>query len=125
MAKAISALVDTDVFIDYFNHQLFREIFDQGAFVVYYSIVTKKELLSKEGLSGTEKRSIRRFLQRCRIIPLTQPVLLKFAELRQKVPHVPKEDCLIAATAITKRLPLVTRNVRHYRPFAELKLLFW
>ena len=34
-----------------------------------------------------------------------------------------KEDALIAATAIVKRLPLITRNYKHYKKIKELILI--
>jgi predicted nucleic acid-binding protein len=33
-----------------------------------------------------------------------------------------KEDALIAATALVKKLPLVTRNVKHYKSIQGLIL---
>lgn len=124
MAKKINLLVDTDVFIDYFNHRLFKEFFESENFRVYYSVVTKKELLSKEGLSRSEELEIRRLLRQCRIVPLDSSVLEQYGALRQEQPSLAKEDCLIAATAIVKRLLLATRNIRHYQAIDQLQLYF-
>lgn len=124
MAKKLNLLVDTDIFIDYFNHQLFRDLFEGGRFQVYYSVVTKKELLSKEGLKEIERKSIEKFLKRHRMIPFNQALLQKYSDLRHQYPSSGKEDCLIAATAITKKFPLLTRNYKHYRIFEELQLYF-
>jgi predicted nucleic acid-binding protein len=121
MAQKIAVLVDTDVFIDYFNHQLFRGILESERFQVYYSVVTKKELLSKAGLSDSESRAIRKSLAAFRIIPLDGTVLKKYSELRRKHLSSAKEDCLIAASALVKNFTLVTRNDRHFRIFAGLK----
>lgn len=122
MAKKINLLVDTDVFIDYFNHRLFREIFENESLLIYYSVVTKKELLSKEGLKDAEAKAIRAFLKKCRMVSLDRPVLEKYSELRNRHPTAGKEDCLIGATAIVKKFPLATRNQRHFRIFQGLKL---
>lgn len=124
MGKKISLLVDTDIFIDYFNHQLFKEFFDTGRYRIYYSVVTKKELLSKEGLTASEEKSIRFFLKKFRMIPLNPLILKMYSTLREKYPFLAKEDTLIAATGIAKKLPLVTRNYRHYRVFTDLLLYF-
>ena len=124
MAQKINLLVDTDVFIDYFNHHLFRDHFESERFRVYYSVVTKKELLSKEGLTQSEQAEIRRFLRQCRIIPLDRSILKKYGQLRQEYPALGKEDCLIAATAIAKKFPLATRNIRHFQVINGLKLHF-
>lgn len=124
MAKKINLLVDTDIFIDYFNHQLFRQLFETNDFLIYYSVVTKKELLSKEGLTATEYETIKRSLKKYRGIGFNHSILQKYSELCIQHPNVHKEDCLIAATAIQKNLPLVTRNYRHFKIFHELKLYF-
>lgn len=124
MAKKLGLLVDTDIFIEYFNHQLFRELFESPVYQVYYSVVTQKELLAKEGLKQSERKEIQRFLKRFRMVPLERQGMNKYSDLRKEHPAASKEDSLIAATAITKRLLLVTRNYRHYRIFPELKLYF-
>ncbi len=124
MAKKINILIDTDIFIDYLNHQLFRDLFESGRFQVFYSIVTKKELLAKEGLGSHETREIRSLLKKFRLIPLNAAIVEKYSELRKNYPHLEKEDCLIAAAAIIKKIPLATRNYKHYRFFKDLVLYF-
>lgn len=120
MAKILNLLVDTDIFIDTLNHGLFKEIFEE--YKIYYSVVTKKELLSKEGLSSTEEKAIRNFLHRFRLIPLDKTILQKYSELREQHPASAKPDTLIAAIAIVKAFPLLTRNTRHFQIFKELRL---
>jgi hypothetical protein len=124
MAKKLNLLVDTDVFIDHLNHQLFREIFTSKKIQVYYSVITKKELLSKEGLKDSEIKEIRKFLMQFRMVSLNSQILQKYSDLRIKYPQVEKEDCLIAATAIVKKFPLVTRNRKHFKVFQEVTLYF-
>ncbi len=94
MAKKLGLLVDTDIFIDHFNHQLFRELFESGKFSIYYSVVTRKELLSKEGLQDTERKSIQKFLKKCRLVPFDRAILRKYSDLRQHYPQSAKEDAL-------------------------------
>ena len=114
MAK-VSVLLDTDIFIDYFNTQRFRSLFDPRQFTVYYSIVTKKELLSKPGLRDNERQAIVDELARCRIIPLNDVIASKYSELRHRYPTLHKEDALIAASALVKNLPLLTQNWKHFK----------
>lgn len=122
MAKKIALLVDTDVLIDYLNHQLFREILESDRFRIYYSVVTKKELLSKVGLGDSEKKAIYQVLKRFRLVPLDPVVVKTFSDLRQEHPQAGKEDCLIASTALSKNFILMTRNKKHFRVFKNLKL---
>jgi len=119
MAK-ISFLVDTDVVIDYLNTGLFTELFDSPHHTIYYSVVTKKELLSKPGLREREREAILLELRRWRMIPLTDNITLRFSQVQKSYPSLEKADALIAATALVKNLPLVTRNKKHFRIVSEL-----
>jgi predicted nucleic acid-binding protein len=121
MAK-VSVLVDTDVFIDYLNTGRFSSVFDSSVFTVYYSIVNKKELLTKLGLRETEREAIVAELSRCRLIGLSNSITARYSNLRRQYPSLDKADALIAATALVKRLPLVTRNKRHFRIVEDLPL---
>ena len=119
MAK-VSFLVDTDVVIDYLNSGQFTELFDAPNHVVYYSVITKKELLAKSGLREREREAILLELSRWRMIPLSEKITVRFSELRRQYPSLAKADALIAATALVKHLPLVTRNTKHFRIVSEL-----
>ncbi len=121
MAK-VSVLIDTDVFIDYFNTGRFSVLFDRTRFVAYYSIVTKKELLSKPGLRDAERQAILQELRACRIVKLTISITTRYTALRQRYPSLEKADALIAASAWVKNLPLVTRNKRHFKIVAGLDI---
>ncbi|BFU92359.1 MAG: hypothetical protein NTAFB01_35460 [Nitrospira sp.] len=121
MAK-VSVLVDTDVFIDYFNTGRFSSVFDASRFIVYYSIVTKKELLTKLGLREAEREAIVSELSRCRLINLSDSITARYADLRRQHAALDKADALIAATVLVKRLPLVSRNKRHFRIVKDLAL---
>lgn len=121
MAK-VKLLIDTDIFIDYLNTGLLSALFEGKRFEIYYSVVTKKELLSKIGLKEAERSAILLTLKRYRIIPLDKRIAGMFADLQRTHPAIEKEDALIAATALVRRLPLVTRNWKHYRTIEGLTL---
>jgi predicted nucleic acid-binding protein len=121
MAK-VSVLVDTDVFIEYFNQGRFHALFDSTRFTVHYSTITKKELLTKRGLRDSERESILVELNQCRLIPLSDSIAARYSDLRHRFPALDKGDALIAATALVKRLPLMTRNTRHFRMVTGLTL---
>jgi hypothetical protein len=57
MAK-VSVLVEADVFIDYFHTGRFSTLFNSTRFTIYYSLVTKKELLTKPGFRDAEREAI-------------------------------------------------------------------
>ncbi|HWR59257.1 MAG TPA: PIN domain-containing protein [Thermodesulfovibrionales bacterium] len=121
MAK-IKLLIDTDIFIDYFNHGSFEEILENKWFNIYYSVVTKKELLAKRGMKDSEKRAVLYTLGKHNIVRLTADIAERYSTLLIEHPGIAKEDALIAATALHKRLPLLTRNWKHYRRIKGLAL---
>jgi hypothetical protein len=121
MAK-IKILIDTDIFIDYFNHGFFEEILENKEFKICYSVVTKKELLVKQGLKDSEKRAILYVLKKHTIINVTPDIADRYSTLLNEYPEIAKEDALIAATALQKKLPLLTRNWKHYRNIKGLVL---
>ncbi len=120
--EKISLLVDADIFIDYFNAGRFSNILENDLFVIYFSVVTEKELLSKKGLKSSEKEAILYTLKNYRRIRINDSIALKYSELRKMYPALDKEDLLIAATALTRKLPVMTRNYKHYKKIKELSL---
>ena len=127
MARRPTAfLVDTDIFIDYLNGiKRMREILDSPRYRAYYSTVTKKELLAKPGLSAAERRRIHLLLLHHRLIPVDKRIAERFSSLLAKYANrgLRKADALVAATAWSRALPLLTRNTRHYRFISEITLL--
>ena len=122
MAK-VKLLIDTDIIIDFLNTGALRTIFQSKGFEIYYSVITKKELLSKPGLKEAERQAILSVLKRHRIIPLDNQITVTYSYLRYKHPSLDKEDALIAATALVRKLPLLTRNWKHYKIIEGLPLL--
>lgn len=118
----VKLLIDTDIFVDYLNTGFLSPIFEDKSFEVYYSIVTKKELLSKRGLKEAERQGILLMLKSHRLIPLDDRTTQVYSDLRHKYPFMGKEDALIAASALSRKLPLVTRNLKHYKHIEELRL---
>ena len=124
--RPMAFVADTDIFIDYLNGvKRMREILDSPHYRVYYSLITRKELLTKSGLSATERRRIQTLLQSHRQIPMDERIAGRFSSLLAKYTNhsLRKADALVAATAWSRRLPLLTRNTRHYRFISEITLL--
>jgi predicted nucleic acid-binding protein len=119
---AVRVLVDTDVLIDYLNAGDHSALLDSPRNRIYYSVVTRKELLAKQGLRAAERGAIDEALRRFRLIPLDRAVTDRYSTLRREYPRLEKEDALIAATALAKRLPLMTSNWRHFRGVQGLAL---
>ena len=60
-----------------------------------------------------------------RQIPVDERIAERFSSLLTKYAArgLRKADALVAATAWSRRLPLLTRNTRHYRFISEITLL--
>lgn len=116
-------LVDTDVLIAYLNRRAHRSYLERPDQRVYYSAVTKKELLSKPGLKGSERRAILTLLKRFRIVRIDRRVAERYSQIRGLHPSLTRADALIAATALARRLPLLTLNLRHFNRIEGLHLL--
>ncbi len=87
MAK-IRLLVDTDILIDYLKKiKPAKALFDSNDADLYCSILSKKELLTKPGLSSSERKKIVNLL------------------LKIKIPSCPILPCIATARAHLLRLP--------------------
>lgn len=86
----------------------------------YTSFISEIDLFSYNRLTTKEEKSIRQFLLQFRIIDLDQSVKQEAISLRKaysrKLP-----DCIIAATAITLQLILITAG-KQYRQIEHLPL---
>lgn len=121
-----SFLIDTDIFIDYLNGvSAVKSLLDSPGYKIYYSMVTRKELLRKPGLSSVERSRIEKLLAKHRLIPINNQIAKKFSQLLAQYARqgIRKADALVAATAWVKELPLVTRNIKHYQFISEIDLV--
>jgi len=121
----VKLLVDTDIFIDYLKGiKTAKVLFSSKEVEIYYSVLTKKELLSKPGLRNSERRRIIRVLRKLKPIKIDKDIAEKFSLLQDKYGNEPVKapDFIIAATAWSKKLPLLTRNIKHFDYIDEIRL---
>lgn len=116
-------LVDTDILIAYLNRRSYRSYVENPLNRIYYSAITKKELLSKTGLKASERQAILHLLRRFRLVRIDQTVANEYSRLRTSYASLAKGDALIAASALVRRMPLLTQNLRHFRRVQGLVLL--
>jgi predicted nucleic acid-binding protein len=125
MAK-IKLLIDTDIFIDALKEvKSARELFRSKDILLYCSILTRKELLSKRGLKDSERRKIMDLFLKIRVLRIDDHISRKYFELIKKYGAKQEMliDYIIAATAWAKDLPLLTRNRKHFEHIKEIKLI--
>jgi len=108
-------LVDSCVFIDIFrgNEQLYKDLLKKKIFI---SSIVYMELI-QGARDKIELEKIDKFLNEYKILPITQKISTKCMKLMKQysISHgllIP--DALIAATAITKKIPLWTFNKKDF-----------
>lgn len=85
------------------------------------SIITKIELLSKP-MDKEQENTLEIFLKNSNIYSLDDLIVNKTVEIRRTY-KLKLPDALIAGTAITHQLTLVTRNTKDFVRVSELKII--
>lgn len=119
------ALADTGVFILWYRGEPNAKLFFRNPNIeIYYSRTTRKELL-RPPISDAERRRISMMLGTLRQVNPDPAVANAYTALLGRYPNLRHHlaDTLIAATALTKNLPLVTTNVRHFRGIEEIEVI--
>lgn len=119
------ALADTGVFILWYRGEpKAKLLFRNPNIVIYYSRMTRKELLHHP-ISDAERERILMLLGTLRLINPDAAVTDAYTTLLSRYPNLRHHlaDALIAATAVAKNLPLVTTNVRHFKGIAEIEVV--
>lgn len=119
-------LLDTNIIIYYlggllkppFQIQL-DEYIQQGALL---SVITKSELLSHR-ISTDEISLLDAFLNESIVIALSDPVIEKTIHIRKNFKSVKLPDAIIAATALSLNIPLITRNQKDFNLIDGLTII--
>ena len=86
------------------------------------SVITKVETLGYHKLSDKEKKFLNLLFDRINVIPLDDEIITSAIHLKQHR-KTSLGDALIAATALTKKLTLVTNNTDDFENIKGLKLI--
>lgn len=124
MAK-IKLLIDTDILIDSLRGvKVAKDLFRTKDIDIYCSILSKKELLSKGGLRESERKRVINLLSRIKVLRIDDDINKKYFSLLKKYGERPGRiaDYIIAATAWSKKLALLTRNRKHFVYIKEITL---
>ena len=121
-------IVDTDILIDAGRGvsetvACLKQIEERGSLAI--SVVTQMELIVG-CRDKKELRSVARFLERFKILPLNEHISRQAVDFlsRYRLSHgLLIADALIAATAVDLQQPLISKNQRDYRFIVGLDLL--
>jgi len=135
MTVLSQALLDTDILSAIMRKnplateraRSYLEIYRQFTF----SVITRYEVLRGLLTKGASKQ-IATFDQLCaksRVLPLNDSIIVQaaaiYADLHQRGGLISDADILIAATAITHGLAVVTNNEAHFRRIRNLQIENW
>lgn len=119
-------LIDTNAVIEFLGGTLpasgsssLENIIDLN--IHHLSIINQIELLGFNG-SPTEMKTLEEFIDVTSVLPLTDNVVQKTIQLR-KVHKINLPDAIIAATALSYDLTLITRNIKDFQNVAGLVCL--
>lgn len=90
---------------------------------LYVSIITEMELLAYKGITPTEQQTIQNFLNDCIIIGIDNKIKLNSIEVK-KMSSMKLPDSIVAGTAISLNLPLVTSD-KQFRTVVDLHLVYY
>src|SRR6266487_1197843 len=127
----MSYLIDTDAVADWLNNRpeairLLPTLEPEGLAI---SLITYGEVY--DGIyyghgPRTAEQAFLRFLRGVTVLPLTRTIMKRFARIRGQLRRqgltVQDPDLLIAATALTHGMTLVTRNLRHFQRIPDLTI---
>ncbi|GAA4319568.1 type II toxin-antitoxin system VapC family toxin [Compostibacter hankyongensis] len=86
------------------------------------SVITQIELLGWHGASDKQLVPLIDFVEKAAIFPLESDIIQETISLRQKF-KIKTPDAIIAATALTHNLSLLTRNTADFKQIPELRLI--
>lgn len=126
-------LLDTNVLIGLFKNKYhIREtILSVGRSQCVISSLTIGELLvgAYKGKDLRQKYEVEKTRKLFTIVPISENVIDLYAQLRAQLElsgtRIDDIDLLIASTAITNNLTLITHNIKHFNRIPNLKIEDW
>lgn len=90
---------------------------------IYLSFITQLELLGYSGISSSEQKKVRSFINDCVVVDITEDIKIKTIAIRQNY-KLKLPDCIIAATAQFLDIPLLTAD-KDFKKIKHLNITFY
>lgn len=90
---------------------------------LYLSIISKMKLLSYRDITDKEKQTVEEFLKEFIIINIDEKIKQNTIEVK-KESGMKLPDSIIAATAISLKLPIITSD-KHFKNVKHLDLVYY
>jgi predicted nucleic acid-binding protein len=113
-------LVDTNIILYLLRGNDTLQDMLQGK-TIYISFITELELIGFKQVTTEEEQQIHALLNECVILPLTTETKKTYVSLRRNY-QLKLADALIAATAISAGIPLITAD-KQFRTVSEINLI--
>jgi predicted nucleic acid-binding protein len=111
-------LFDTNILIYFFNGSLSEDIKTSISEMLKQSfnisVISKMEFLGFDRFTNDQKVRAAEFLAFAEVIPLEEHIVDSVIEMKQ-IHNIKLPDAIIAATAISDNLHLITRNVDDFK----------
>jgi predicted nucleic acid-binding protein len=111
-------LFDTNILIYYFNGSLSEDIKKEISEMLRQnftiSVISKMEFLGFSKFTSEQKEQATQFLSFAKVIPLEDDIVDSVIKMKQRK-NIKLPDAIIAATALSDNLHLVTRNVEDFK----------
>ncbi len=128
-------LLDTDTLSYFFRdvpsvRNALKNSLEEG-YLLNLSVINYYELCNGLYFRDAKKqlKQFQAFTKFCTILPLTEEIAdlsaKHFAQLRKQGKTIQHTDALIAGTAISHNLKLITNNIKHYKDIAGLEFENW
>jgi predicted nucleic acid-binding protein len=118
-------LLDSDILIDHLRGyepaRQYLKRFETGEMQGSLSIITVAELAAGQMRQEQEEEKVQQLLALFTHIALDFAIAWRGGEIRRQY-HTRLADALIAATALSRHLPLSTRNLQHFTPIEGLRV---
>ncbi len=113
-------LIDTNIILYLLKGNDTLEEMLQGK-EIYISFITELELIGFKNITANEEKQVTLLLKDCLIISLNTSIKEKYVEIRKKY-QLKLADAIIAATAISTAIPLITSD-KQFKIVKELTLV--